>query len=953
MARELTDCKYEENFISKFEELSRQFIDADDEQLTSEEIELLNKNTKALNESIINAKKLRLELIKSSKLSNTAKRNFGKKFIPDSLLITYDTARLNSVQDLIDFMKLNRDLFIGTSVGVGNLSSGGSIQTPSLTGTTSILPISGTQFTIDPTESLASRLLSQQPITAPERIIREISLIEPTSFRSFDNEFESIEFRTRSGPISSAEVDSFIKENGLDAKLFVEQLQTNGRNIFSMLNSFLSKLGVGLGIMGSFCSAIEDVFSLVKALKDPSANASQFLGSFTNVLSLVNPNLSEILGEVQGMVSLLQDAQQKALNIASNLQDALSVIANAFGVVMNFIDMFEKFIEGSPETDQQQAGIEVSWDEAATKDAILNQDPAMLVIIELTGKPLGDINQDGVVDQDDADAFQNYIDGTASEEIVKYIETIFFPYLNSNAGDFAEYADFPSAQSSDSDLSSILNDFASVVGKIGAAAGSGDFGLANISQMLSIASGLSSSIQGLISSSKPVNIQNLFQQLEQVAELGNNAIENIFKDFKEVSEDYRKTVENALVEAEKNSVENPAKTAEINQGNQESLKSKFSAALTTVGESTKILGPNLLISTNKIKNGIRQLAAVGVLEKVDEQLTNVIGQMAEQTRSAISSFTPNSLSNGYHFNMVSSMAKMASTIAGAEDAVSKETTEEIKKTMKGMIAQSSEKYRQKNKEEVEFVALRFCKLAGEIERLYSEITNPLKEIVENFQQTDKQLVAAGTNTSLKAVRAGAVRFDTETRLRAMQQAGTVNASTSTDFVTGRTVAAAAATLPGIGHGPLPPIPAEFSNLPRDSDVRGNVWNGLIRYNLGGRTIRRLQASGLPLSMGWDGIFYHGGRNDRGIDMLRRFVLLARDWQQSGKRVPLTVNSAYRPGDTTPKGTPSYHGLGIALDVSVFGPDQRQFAEMARRHGFGGIGFYSSFTHIDTGPVRQW
>jgi hypothetical protein len=71
--------------------------------------------------------------------------------------------------------------------------------------------------------------------------------------------------------------------------------------------------------------------------------------------------------------------------------------------------------------------------------------------------------------------------------------------------------------------------------------------------------------------------------------------------------------------------------------------------------------------------------------------------------------------------------------ASAKNIASEETTETVKNSVKGLIGQSAEIYRQKTKEEVEFVALRFCKLAGEIERLYREVTKPIETMIQTFQ----------------------------------------------------------------------------------------------------------------------------------------------------------------------------------------------------------------------------
>jgi hypothetical protein len=76
-------------------------------------------------------------------------------------------------------------------------------------------------------------------------------------------------------------------------------------------------------------------------------------------------------------------------------------------------------------------------------------------------------------------------------------------------------------------------------------------------------------------------------------------------------------------------------------------------------------------------------------------------------------------------------------------------------------------------------------------------------------------------------------------------------------------------------------------------------------------------------------------------------------------VQLTVTSAYRsPAYNQRVGgaTNSYHTSGQALDVTQtqFTQAQReQFVREAVRLGFGGIGIYNTFTHVDIGPARAW
>jgi zinc D-Ala-D-Ala carboxypeptidase len=48
---------------------------------------------------------------------------------------------------------------------------------------------------------------------------------------------------------------------------------------------------------------------------------------------------------------------------------------------------------------------------------------------------------------------------------------------------------------------------------------------------------------------------------------------------------------------------------------------------------------------------------------------------------------------------------------------------------------------------------------------------------------------------------------------------------------------------------------------------------------------------------------------------------------------------------------SFHLKGMAVDIYCIGEEQTRLAELARKLGFGGIGFGKSFVHIDLGDTR--
>ncbi len=72
--------------------------------------------------------------------------------------------------------------------------------------------------------------------------------------------------------------------------------------------------------------------------------------------------------------------------------------------------------------------------------------------------------------------------------------------------------------------------------------------------------------------------------------------------------------------------------------------------------------------------------------------------------------------------------------------------------------------------------------------------------------------------------------------------------------------------------------------------------------------------------------------------------------------PWTINSAYRsPSSNATVGgaRQSLHMRGKALDIAHISRSPSTVQGLARNLQMGGVGTYTSFTHVDTGQVRNW
>ena len=94
--------------------------------------------------------------------------------------------------------------------------------------------------------------------------------------------------------------------------------------------------------------------------------------------------------------------------------------------------------------------------------------------------------------------------------------------------------------------------------------------------------------------------------------------------------------------------------------------------------------------------------------------------------------------------------------------------------------------------------------------------------------------------------------------------------------------------------------------------------------------------------------------------IRLFYLLAMMQAEFGGR-PILVTSAYRTRSTNDwlrslgidAARNSFHLRGRAVDIQIPGVAPASIAKLGSLLGLGGVGLYTAFVHLDTGPKRMW
>lgn len=262
---------------------------------------------------------------------------------------------------------------------------------------------------------------------------------------------------------------------------------------------------------------------------------------------------------------------------------------------------------------------------------------------------------------------------------------------------------------------------------------------------------------------------------------------------------------------------------------------------------------------------------------------------------------------------------------------SKENIQNLKKKIENLFNYAGNIFKDPSLEEIQFLVYRFCAFAGQIENAIDLLKKPLDDFINSYQDTYQILKSSGSvATSESVVNGGAIRYTDEERKAKINTGKKKEQDQPTappnDFVVSEKAAAEALKT--------------YEAVKADSRFILNENT----YSFGKDP--KIQTA----QEGWEGVI---------PDALVRLIRLQRLF---GKK--LTINSAFRSerlndflrSRSANVAKNSKHLKGTAFDITWNGyPNERdEFINLAQNKcGLLGIGVYSSFVHVDTGPRRRW
>jgi hypothetical protein len=322
---------------------------------------------------------------------------------------------------------------------------------------------------------------------------------------------------------------------------------------------------------------------------------------------------------------------------------------------------------------------------------------------------------------------------------------------------------------------------------------------------------------------------------------------------------------------------------------------------------------------NKLKNFSLNFSLRALLNQLKSGITQVIDRVIEKVRDIVENFSIENIVSDVKTFLTE---RIGSQFQKIKEAALKffdpENIKNFKNRIEALIDYAVGVFKNPTLEDIQFLLFRFCQFASQIENGINAIKNPLEDFTNSYNNTVRVLQANSSGNTVRAVSAGAIRYELPAR--------------NSGINTAREIYTAAGDIPPLG-------PDDFREI--------TLWNegmGDSRIKFVGR---------------WTSVLGRDGWEK--VDVRARAMLM-KVQKEFGRQ--LNVNSGYRSPEynASLRGAArnSYHMQGMAMDISWAGINsetREEFVRIARSNGFRGIGRYGpsagNFVHIDIGPERTW
>lgn len=351
---------------------------------------------------------------------------------------------------------------------------------------------------------------------------------------------------------------------------------------------------------------------------------------------------------------------------------------------------------------------------------------------------------------------------------------------------------------------------------------------------------------------------------------------------------------------------------------------------------------------NNILSFIEDFSIASLLDQLKNYALSIIDQTVQKIKDKISQITAlfTDIAN-FRFNFDNVYSKMNEEKQKIDAMISDPSIATIKSAVEGAISFAASLFESLKLEEIQFLIMRFCQLISGIENFFNDLTAPLEQIPQTFNNAYSMLRSGGFSGTARALAAGATRLQPAQR----QSARTTIESIPATVVGGNGVTFGDEGIMVEGgisvrqrSYQISPITAEEIDIINREMTFQNVSSGSSSY--------------VHLLLG-ESYSYDGQAIWTKVRPTEK-VLLLRLSKRVGK---LTVNSAFRSTYAQSKINPSvrasWHSSGQAFDIRMSSYSGRMnfetFKGHARAVGFGAVVAYNSqgFVHVDTGPIREW